>query len=167
MDHTYEIDIPNDMPAPRGFKANEHPKPPPRGHFSPSGVQNIQETSMSAYINESFQSDAVEGMSSEGNECYYDEVCAVNVSQLTKKETAAAELIHHACHSADESTLSYSQPTGPSRVTTHDCEYDQYNATYMEPRDCQAVQVNADIEVIEDSTLTPTNLPPPPPFFIN
>ena len=46
------------MPAPRGFVKSDHPMPPSR-------VQNVKETSMNAYINDSFQSETVEGMSSD------------------------------------------------------------------------------------------------------
>ena len=143
------IPVPNEMPmpAPRGIKID-------RPNLPPARVQEnrVQETSMNAYINDSFQSDTIEGMSSNENN-YYD-ICGENVAQsdcnvsrLTKKENAAAELINNICNSGGDSSLT---------------PYDQYNATYMEPR--ALVDVRADVEVIEDSTLTPTsNLPPPPP----
>ena len=165
-DNPHITHIPNNMPAPRGFVKSDHPMPPPR-------VQNVKETSMNAYINDSFQSETVEGMSSDD---YYDEICIGhdnhsdgNVSRLTKKEAAAAELINNACDSRG-STIS---STG-IYLTTHDNQYDHYNATYMEPRDLprcgRGIQIQADVEVevVESSTLTPTsNLPPPPPSLVN
>ena len=165
-DNPHITHIPNNMPAPRGFVKSDHPMPPPR-------VQNVKETSMNAYINDSFQSETVEGMSSDD---YYDEICIGhdnqsdgNVSRLTKKEAAAAELINNACDSRG-STIS---STG-IYLTTHDNQYDQYNATYMEPRDLPRcgrgiqIQAEVEVEVIESSTLTPTsNLPPPPPSLVN
>ena len=64
-DNPHITHIPNNMPAPRGFVKSDHPMPPPR-------VQNVKETSMNAYINDSFQSETVGGMSSDD---YYDEIC--------------------------------------------------------------------------------------------
>ena len=155
--------IPENMPAPRGIIKIDHPMPPPR-------FQNVKETSMSAYINGSFQSETGEGMSSDD---YYDEVCVGienqsdgNDSRLTKKEAAAAEMISRACHSRGSSSTGI-------YLSTHDTQYDEYNATYMEPRDLpsgRGVQIQADVEVevIESSTLTPTsNLPLPPPSLVN
>ena len=99
----------------------------------------------------------------------HDNQSDANVSRLTKKEAAAAELINNACDSRG-STIS---STG-IYLTTHDNQYDQYNATYMEPRDLprcgRGIQIQADVEVevVESSTLTPTsNLPPPPPSLVN
>ena len=163
-EHPHITQIPKNMPAPRGFVKGDYPMPPPR-------VQNVKETSMNAYINDSFQSEIAEGMSSDD---YYDEICVRlenpsdgNVSRLTKKEAAAAEMINHACHSRDSSSTGI-------YLTTHDNQYDQYNATYMEPRDLprfgREVQIHADVEVevVESSTLTPTsNLPPPPPSLVD
>ena len=166
-DNPHITHIPENMPAPRGFIKSDHPMPPPR-------VQNVKETSMNAYINDSFQSETVDENSFMTSDDYYDEICVGidnqsdgNVSRLTKKEAAAAEMISHACHSRESSSTGI-------YLTTHDTKYDQYNATYMEPRDLprcgRGVQIQADVEVevVESSTLTPTsNLPPPPSSLVN